>query len=144
MTKGRKPSSSNYHEIHNQDLAVIKALNDPKKSPPPTKQEQYIRQWQTIKPVFHMVHRSGLNTIGVPYKDENSQPTDDPDKASTWQHGKQSLILYKLKKIASTQHRTLRAGQRYSLHNGTRPESNWIQWRHNGCQTIDEQRTRKR
>lgn len=31
------------------------------------------------------MHRSGLNTIEVSYKDENSQPMDYPDEASTWQ-----------------------------------------------------------
>jgi hypothetical protein len=73
------------HEIHNENIAIIRALKDPKKPLIPSKQEQYIKQWQTINPVFHTTQRSGLKTIDVPYQDDQSQPTNDPDQASTWQ-----------------------------------------------------------
>jgi hypothetical protein len=73
------------HELHNDDLAIVRALRNPKGTPPLSKQELYIKQWQTINPAFHTQTRSSLNTIDVPYKDEDSQPTDDPDKACIWQ-----------------------------------------------------------
>jgi hypothetical protein len=72
------------HELNNNDLAIVRALKNPKGNPPPTKQELYLKQWQLINPAFHPNQRSSLNTIDVPYLDENKQPTNDPDKAAIW------------------------------------------------------------
>jgi hypothetical protein len=81
------------YEKHNEDLAIINALKDPKRPPPPSKQEQYIRQRQTINPVFHTIHQSSLNTIEIPHKDENSQPTDDSENATTWRMISDPLLI---------------------------------------------------
>jgi hypothetical protein len=43
--------------------------------------------------MFHTTHRSSLNTIEVPYRDENSQPTEDPDRAATWQTISDPLLI---------------------------------------------------
>jgi hypothetical protein len=59
-------------------------LRNPKGTPSLSKQELYLRQWQTINPAFHTATRSSLNTIDIPYLDENSQPTDDPERACIW------------------------------------------------------------
>jgi hypothetical protein len=59
-------------------------LKNPKGTPPLSKNELYIKQWQTINPAFHATQHSNLNSIDIPYKDENSQPTDDPDRARIW------------------------------------------------------------
>lgn len=72
------------HEIHNKDLAVIRALSHPKGPQQLSKQDIYIKQWQTINPAFHSTQRSSLNTIEVPHLDANSNPTDDPDQAVLW------------------------------------------------------------
>jgi hypothetical protein len=72
------------HEIHNDDLAIVHAIKNPKGNPPPTKQELYLKQWWIINPAFHSTKKSSLNTIDVPYRDENSQPMDDPNRAHTW------------------------------------------------------------
>jgi hypothetical protein len=69
------------HELHIDDLAIVRALRTPKDTPPISKHELYIKQWKTINPAFHSTTRSSLNTINVPYKDANSQMTDDHDKA---------------------------------------------------------------
>jgi cell division inhibitor SulA len=71
-------------ELHNDDLAIVRARRNPKGTPPLSKQELYLKQWQTINPAFHTTTRSSLNTIDVPYLDENSQRTDDPEKALIW------------------------------------------------------------
>jgi hypothetical protein len=81
------------HEIHNEDLAIIRALKNPKNPPIPSKQEQYIKQWQTINPVFHPSQRSSLNTLNVPHLSDQSQPTDDPDKASIWKTISDPIII---------------------------------------------------
>jgi hypothetical protein len=73
------------HEIHNEDLAVVRALRHPKGPPKLSKQELYLKQWQTINPVFHLTERSKLSTIEIPYCDSNCQLTDDPNRACTWQ-----------------------------------------------------------
>jgi hypothetical protein len=72
------------HELHNEDLAIARALKNPKGKPLPTKQELYLKQRQLISPAFHPNQRSSLNTIDVPYLDENKQPTNDPDRATIW------------------------------------------------------------
>jgi hypothetical protein len=72
------------HELHNDDLAVVKSLRNPKGKPQLSKHDQYINQWKIINPVFHPQQQSSLKTIDVPYKDEDGNLTDDPDRASTW------------------------------------------------------------
>jgi hypothetical protein len=81
------------YERHNKDFAIIRALMDPKSPPPPSKQDQYIRLWQTINPVFHTIHRSSLNTIEVPFQDNHLQPTDDQEKTTTWQTITDPLLI---------------------------------------------------
>jgi hypothetical protein len=72
------------HELQNDDLAVVRALKNPKGTPPLSKHELYIKQWQTINPAFHSTQHLNLNTIDVPHLDKNSQPTDDPERAKIW------------------------------------------------------------
>jgi hypothetical protein len=72
------------HELHNDDLAVVKALRNPKGKPQLSKHEQHINQWKTINPAFHSQQQSSLKTIDVPYLDEKGHPTDDPDQACIW------------------------------------------------------------
>jgi hypothetical protein len=72
------------HELHNDDLAIVRALKNPKGNPPPSKQELYLRQWRIINLAFHLTKKSSLNTIEVMHVDENNQPTEDPDRAITW------------------------------------------------------------
>jgi hypothetical protein len=72
------------YKIHNDDIAIAHAIKNPKGNPPPSKQELYLKQWRIINPVFRSAKQSSLSTINVPHLDENCQPTDDPDRASTW------------------------------------------------------------
>jgi hypothetical protein len=71
------------HETHNKDLAILRALRHPKISLPPSKQELYIKQWQTINLAFHPPQRSSLSTINVPHLDIDRNPMNHPDKAET-------------------------------------------------------------
>jgi hypothetical protein len=73
-----------WHELHDDHLAVVKALRNPKGKPQLSKHEQYINQWKTINPAFHSQQQSSLKTIDVPYLDEKGHPTDDPDQACIW------------------------------------------------------------
>jgi hypothetical protein len=59
------------HELHNDDLAIIRALRNSKGTPLLSKHELYIKQWQSINPAFHTLTRSSLNAIHIPYLDEN-------------------------------------------------------------------------
>jgi hypothetical protein len=72
------------HELHNDDLAIVRALRNPKGNPPPSKQDLYLQQWRIINPVFHSSEKSSLNTIDIPHLDENNQPTDDPERTKIW------------------------------------------------------------
>jgi hypothetical protein len=72
------------HELHNDDLAIVRALKNPKGIPPLSKHELYIKQWQSINPAFHTSNRSSLNTIDIPYLDKHKQPTEDPERAHIW------------------------------------------------------------
>jgi hypothetical protein len=71
-------------ELHDQDLTIIKAIKNPKMPNPPSKQEQYQKQWQHINPTLHPPAKSSLNTCEVPHLDSNRQPTTNPDTAATW------------------------------------------------------------
>jgi hypothetical protein len=81
------------HELHNDDITIIQALRDPKGTPPLSKHELYIKQWQAINPAFHTMARSSLKTIDVPHLDENSQPTNDPDQARIWSTISDPMII---------------------------------------------------
>jgi hypothetical protein len=41
------------HELHNDDLAILRALYNPKGTPLLSKQEHYTKQWQSVNPAFH-------------------------------------------------------------------------------------------
>jgi hypothetical protein len=69
------------YELHTQDLLIIKSLKNPRGPILRSKQDQYLRQWQHINPVFHQPTKSNRYTIEIPFKDANSQPTDNPDTA---------------------------------------------------------------
>jgi hypothetical protein len=73
------------HELHTQDLAIIKSLKNPRGTGLPTKQDEYLKQWHRINPVFHPPTRSSITTIEVPQLDKEGKHTDDPDQAVTWQ-----------------------------------------------------------
>jgi hypothetical protein len=81
------------YELHSQDLAIIRSLNHPKGPLIPSKQDRYLQEWKSINPVFHPPTRSSLNTIEIPLNDANHQPTDDPDKAVTWQTITDPIII---------------------------------------------------
>jgi hypothetical protein len=63
-------------ELHDHDLAIIKAIKNPKIPSPPSKQEQYQQQSKHINPTFHPLSRSSLNTLEIPIWIEiTNQPT---------------------------------------------------------------------
>jgi hypothetical protein len=67
------------HELHNDDLEIVRALKNPKGKSQTSKHEQYIEQWRSINPVFHPDQRLSINTIDVPHLDEAGNSTNDPD-----------------------------------------------------------------
>jgi Reverse transcriptase (RNA-dependent DNA polymerase) len=81
------------YELHTQDLAIIRSLKNPKGPILPSKQNQYLQQWQRINPVFHPPTRSNLNTVEVPHQDAARQPTNDPDNAVIWKTISDPLII---------------------------------------------------
>jgi hypothetical protein len=41
------------HELHKDDIEIVRALKNPKGKPQISKHGQCIEQWRTINPVFH-------------------------------------------------------------------------------------------
>jgi hypothetical protein len=81
------------HEMHNDDLAIIRALKNPKGPKPLSKQELYIKQWQSINPVFHPPQQSGIKTIDIPHLDVNKQPANDPENTYTWKNISDPILI---------------------------------------------------
>jgi hypothetical protein len=76
-------------EIHDQNIAIVHEINNPKGRIPVSKHQQYIKQWHRINPVFHPNQQSKLSTIEVPFL---NTMTNQQTTQRRQQSGQQSQI----------------------------------------------------